>query len=271
MSQIRAEKSGSVTAKDIGDKHECNINGMDVTYNGTIIVVDYKNKKLKYFSPDNTVLSVLSLPARPTALTVVNATTAVAPAANNKLYIIRISDQSVLSLKGKMQLQYYILAITNYKGYLVATCMTDPRCVKMIVSQGNELWSVSRDELGRDLFSWPCGIVTTTFNTAVVVVSSFGNDTLTLLEATNGKLIRTIDLEGKMPSGITLDNNGNAYNCHWQTDEIFVWSNEFNENRILLSKDQLEKSPRFIVYCGMNNCLYVAYDDNNKIDCFQLL
>ena len=271
-SELRAEKSGSLNAKMKGDKHSCSIVGMTVTHNGTIVMTDYKNKNLKYFSTEDNVLSVLGLPSRPTTITTMTATTIVVAAANNKIYRITPTDQSRLTITGESQLLGYILAITHYNGYLVVTCMTEPRCTRMIDIQGNQKWSVSTDDSGKELFTWPCGVVSTSINGIdVIVVSSYGNDTLTLLDAADGRLIRTIELDGKMPSGITLDNNGNMYNCYWQTDEICVWSKELKKNKILLSRDKLEKSPRFIVYCDRNDCLYIAYDDNDKIDCFQLI
>ena len=100
---------------------------------------------------------------------------------------------------------------------------------------------------------------TTTINdTAVIVVTDYLKDTLTLLGAETGRLLRTIDTEGKHPYGITVDNDDNVYVCFPDIHKICVWSNDFKENKILLSGDDLGVNPQRIVYNGVNDSLFVS-------------
>ena len=240
-----------------------------MTNNGTLLLADGSNKNIRSVSIDNKVLSVLSLPASPTAITVLNEITAVAAARNKNLYIINISDYTTLSVRDELKLRYNIIAMTSRNDNLFVTCSTDPETTKKISIGGEELWSVSAYGSGRDLFSLPWGIATTIIDkTVVVIVTDWDKNTLTLLEAETGILMRTVDVEGKAPYGITVDSDGNAYICCLNTLEICVWSNGFKESKVLLSK--LGEPPRYIVYSRVNDSLYIAYNTINRIDCFQI-
>ena len=72
---------------DKKDLHVCNIEGMAVTSNGTILLADYNNDKIKSVTPDGNLLSVVSLPEHSGAVTDLNATTAVAADNSNNKYI----------------------------------------------------------------------------------------------------------------------------------------------------------------------------------------
>ena len=251
---------------------------MALTDNGTILLADIDNYNIKSVSPDNTVLSVLSLPSRPCAITVLDTTTAVVAAINKNLYIINITDNKTLSLKSESKLDFRILAMVAYNGNLAITCDTRPATTKLITIDGKVLWSVCRDTKGENLFYFPYGITITTITdtTAVVVVSGHVKNTLTLLEAQTGTFIRSIDVgERKGPYGITTDSDGNVYVCYPSNNEIGVWSADFQESKILLSGDELGVCPRCIVYNAVHDSLYVYYheyyDTMNTVDSFRLV
>ena len=274
LSQLSAKKSGSIEIKE----KDCDIRGMAVTNNNTILLADYNNGNIKSVSADGRVLSVLSLPSSPRVITVRDTTTAVATANNNKkIFIINIADYNTLSLISQSQLGYTIMAIVTYKGNLAVTCATEPKTTKLITIYGGVVWSVGRDTLGRNLFDSPYGITTMTTNdtTAVVVVTDARKRTLTMLEAETGIFLRSIDVEGKGPWGIVMDNDNNSYVCYKVPKEICVWSDDFQESKILLSGDKLGDFPRFVVYSAADHSLYVSYhqmsDSRNTVDKFRLI
>ena len=94
--------------------------------------------------------------------------------------------------------------------------------------------------------------------------------TLTLIDPNDGHLIETIDVKGKGPHGLTCDNDGNVYVCYWHSKEICVFSPDFEKSRTLLSSSDLRGGPQDIVYCGNSDVLYISYDDNDTLDCFEL-
>ena len=255
------------------------ISGIAVTCNGTILLADHRNRNIKSVSPHG-VLSVLSLRVSPTAITVLNTITVVAATQCkatqcNHLYMIEISNCKTLSLRDTVQIDYPIKAMTNYNGNLVVTCNSNPWSTKMICIDGKEMWSKSANASGQELSSKPYDITTAFINnTVTIVVTDIDKETLTLLEAENGSLIRIIDIHRKMPLGITTDNAGNAYIVYCGTNEIGVWLNAFKQCKIMLSKDKLGEFPCYIGYNGLNICLYVSYysssDKNNIIECFRI-
>ena len=75
-----------------------------------------------------------------------------------KLYIINITDNANLSLRGESQLQFVIEAMANYNGNIGKTCdttrpVTSHLTTKLITLKGDVLWLVSVDESERNLFS----------------------------------------------------------------------------------------------------------------------
>ena len=275
ISTISAKKTGSFDIEIIFDREDCYISSMTVTPKGVVLLADYRNKKVKSLPPDGNI-SFLDLCTEPSAITVLDTTTAVVSGKDMKLYRLDITDTTKLSVRHECQLEYYIMAMTNYNDNLVVTCVTDPMYTKMITLEGEEVWSTSKDESGENLFSIPFGITTTTINdTAVIVATDNYKNTLTLLEAETGRFIRTIDVGQKGPVGITVDNDGNVYVCYYHTSEIGVWSNDFKESKIILvSRDALREYPKYIVYNGVNDSLYVSYgigsSKENTVDCFSL-
>ena len=47
-----------------------------------------------------------------------------------------------------------------FNGNIVVTYYTQPGTTKLITINGKELWTVNADKSGRELFSWPLGIIT---------------------------------------------------------------------------------------------------------------
>ena len=271
ITQFKAEKSTSLDVKVDSDDHDCSIFDLAVTSNGTLLLADCANNTIKNVSPDNGVLSVLKMSSSALTVTALDATTAVASSDNKSLYIIDISDPTALAIKKKIQLSFSVIFLAKYRSGLIVTCDTEPTSTKLIDLSGKELWSITKDESGEDLFDYPCGIVLSEIDyedTAVVI--DYAMDTITLLSAENGRLMRVINVDEKQPFRITIDNDFNVYVVYKNSDEISVWSRDFKSNRILLSKKDLARYPQAIVYSEVTDSLYISYKDNTRIDCFRL-
>ena len=265
MSEIVTQKSGSLDVRCKSDEQVCDITGMAVTSNGTLLLADYANSNIKSVTPGND-RSVVSLPAKPGYITVLNSTTAVAAAYSNKLYLINISDIADMKLREVVELEYEVWAITNYRDNLIVTCLADPPCTKMINLNGKELWTLSKDKSGRKLFSKPEGVTTTDINnTATIIVTDWVENTITLLESETGSYIRTIDPKGKEPLYITADKDGNVYICYRQPKRIYAWSNDFQKYTF----EELQRGPRAVIYG--DDKLYISYNSNNEIDFFDCI
>ena len=271
ITQIKAEKSTSLDVKVDSDDGDCDIRGLAVTSNGTLLLADGANNTIKNVSPDNGVLSVLKMPYSPDTVAVLDSSTAVTSSYNKNLYIKDISDPTALTIKKTIQLSFSVYALAKYRSGLIVTCDTEPTSTKLIDFSGKELWSITKDESEEDLFDLPVGVVLSDIdNEDTAVVIDEIKDTITLLDAENGRLMRVINLDKKKPYGITIDNDFNVYVVYGFSAEISVWSRDFKSNRILLSEKDFAMHPIAIVYSEVTDSLYFSYDTRNKIDCFRL-
>ena len=253
------------------DKNECYTKGIAVTGKDVLLVSDRNNKSVKAFSPDNMLLSCLTLSASTCGISVINDQTAAVSTEDRKLHILNISNPANISIDRSVSLGYCVFGVTHYKGNLIVTSCSVPKSVKMIDLTGREKWSVSVDNKRQQLFDSPYAVTVTTSNdTSTVIVSDRGKHSLTVIDPNDGHLIKTIDVKGKLPYGLTTDKYGNVYVCYFDTMEICVFSPGFEKSRILLSSSELRGCPYDIAYCSNSGVVYIAYCSDDTVDCFQL-
>ena len=106
------------------DKMTCNTEGIAVTGKGVLLVSDDTNKSVKAFSPDNKLLSCLTLSAWPYGISVINVQTAAVSTMDNKLHILNISDPANISIDRSVSPGYRVIGETHYKDNLIVTSWT---------------------------------------------------------------------------------------------------------------------------------------------------
>ena len=260
ISHIVARKMSHMNMTSPKDNERINVSGLAVTDNGTLLVADYYNPTLKVFSQDTTLLSSVHLPAVCYDVIVAEDDIAVVSTDDKKLHFLDISDPPLASVHRSISLGYKVWAITPYKDMLVVIAYTTPTSVRMIDMNGKEVWSVTRGPDNQQLFDGPYYIVTSKINdTETVIVSDMEKETLTLLNVNNGSLLKIIDMKGKIPLGITVDNNGNIFVACYKTREICVWSNDFTKSRTLISGKDLKGEPLYIAYISSTETLYISH------------
>ena len=261
ISHIVARKMFHMNIRSSKDDNQPCVSGLAVTDNGTLLVGDFNNATLKVFSQDNTLLSSVRLSAGCKDVTVTEDDIAVVSTGDKTLHFLDISNPPLSSVQRPMQLGYTVWGITTYKDRLVVTADTTPRSVRMIDINGKEVWSVSKGPDNQQLFDTPRYIVTSKINdTETVIVSDWRKESLTLLNANNGSLLKIVDMKGTGPLGITVDNNGNIFVACYITSEICVWSNDFTKSRTLISGKDLEMEPNCIAYRRSADTLYIGYN-----------
>ena len=272
ISHIVARKMFHMNIRSSKDDDQPDVSGLAVTDNGTLLVGDFNNKTLKVFSQDSTLLSSVPLSDECNDVTVTEDDIAVVSTGDKTLHFLDITNPPSASVQRPMQLDYTVWGITTYKDRLVVTADTTPPSVRMIDMNGKEVWSVSKGPDNQELFVTPYYIVTSKINdTEAVIVSDWWKDTLTLLNANNGSLLKIVDMEGKYPRGITVDNGGNIFVACGRTREICVWSNDFAKSRTLISGKDLEMTPGCIAYSSSTDTLYIGYNTYcDYIERFQL-
>ena len=259
ISHIVARKMSHMNISFPKGKPKPCVCGLAVTDNGTLLVGDYNNATLKVFSQDSTLVSSVPLSAWCYDVTVTEDDIAVVSTDDKTLHYLDITDPPSSSVQRPMQLGYTVCGITPYKDRLVVTACTTPPSVRMIDMNGKVVWSVTKGPDNQELFDVPRYIVTSKINdTETVIVTDWRKETLTLLNANNGSLLKIVDMKGKGPLGLTVDNNGNIFVACGTTSEICVWSNDFTKSRTLISRKNLEREPYYIAYSRSTDTLYIG-------------
>ena len=261
ISHIIARKMSHVNITSPKDNDQLWVGGLAVTDNGTLLVGDCINRTLKVFSQDNTLLSSVPLSAGCNDVTVTEDDIAVVSTRDKTLHFLDITNPPSSSVQRSVSLGNTVCGITTtHKDKLVVTVDTTPPSVRMIDRNGKVVWSVTKGPDNQQLFDTPYYIVTSKINdTETVIVTDWRKDTLTLLNANNGSLLKIVDMEGKSPRGITVDNYGSIFVACGKTSEICVWSNDFTQSRTLISGKELERDPRDIAYSRSTDTLYIGF------------
>ena len=229
-----------------------------------IAVVSTGDKTLHFLDisdpPTSSVQRSMQLGYTVTYDTVTEDDIAVVSTGDKTLHYLDISNPPSPSVQRPVTLGYIVRGITPYSDKLVVTTGTTTPSVRMIDRNGKEVWSVTRGPDNQQLFDAPVFIVTSKINaTETVIVSDLEKNTLTLLNANNGSLLKIIDMKGKGPRGITVDNDGNIFVACDTTSEICVWSSDFTKSRTLISRKDLERTPYCIAYSRSTDTLYIGY------------
>ena len=272
ISHIVARKMSRTNITSPKDNNKPWVSGLAVTDNGTLLVGDIYNDTLKVFSQDSTLVSSVRLFDGCNDVTVTEDDIAVVSTRDKTLHFLDISNPPSSSVQRSVTLGYSAWCIATYKEKLAVTTLTTPPSIRMIDMNGKEVWSVTMGPDNQQLFVRPLYTVTSKINdTETVIVSDYRKDTLTLLNANNGSLLKSIDMKGKGPRGITVDNAGNIFVACVRTMEIFVWSNDFTKSRTLISRKDLEDTPHCIAYSSSTDTLYIGYSGVcDYIEIFQL-
>ena len=233
ISQVLVQPSGHLNVKLDDDQHPCCILGMDVAADGTLLLADYWNRRIKAVSPGNRVLSFITLSDYTRDITVLNDADAVVATFDNRLHMPNVSTPACLTVQKQIDLEYKVTGIAQYVGKLIILACTKPKSVKMIDQSGREYWSASLGHNVQILFSKPFGVGYSYVNDkATVVVTDMQKSTLNLIDANSGIFIKAIHLgEEKRPVGLTIDKDGNVYICYFSTNEMYVWSCDFQRCR----------------------------------------
>ena len=270
IDRIRAKKMSPLMIDTADDKDTPVVRGMVASDNDILVVSDRINKVLKVFSVDK-LLSSVKLSTGCYGVTVTEDKVAIVSTADKKLHFLDITEPSSVSLQKSLLLNYWVMGITSYHGKLVVTRFDEPQSVKLIYMDGQEVWSVSKGPDGQQLFAYPYGVVVQTIDGKdTVIVSDWGRESLTLLNASNGELLKVVDTKGKDPHGMTVDKFGNILVCYYKALEVHVYSSDFAKSAILLTKNDIHKNPTNLAYNRSTCTLFVGYGGNKEIDRFKI-
>ena len=151
----KLKKLSPFHAKIAEDAKNCLITGLDLTWDGNIVIADRNNSKVKLFDHNGKFVSSMTLPEKPNDVAVISASKFAVCMWFQQIGIVKITDDDELVLTDTIRLDYNIWAITARDDNLIITCTTEPRSVKLITLGGDVLWSVATTSDGSVLFDSP--------------------------------------------------------------------------------------------------------------------
>ena len=286
MTHIKVAKQTNLYAKLDDDKYACKIVGMSTTKMGLVLLADLNNNKLKVFSTTNIPLSAVGIPRGPLSVALVGDTCALVSRHDKNIGVIDISNAKSIKVTDTIKLDYKIMGITACCGNIVVTTLTVPRGVKMLKWNGDEVWSVTMDLQGKQMFEAPENIVSFVVENETVAVSDYRKETLTFISGENGDILKTIDIQGTGPEGITVDNYNNLFVACFDRNEVWYisengrkfqtvlsgsgWSKKFLDTISRIRSINCRECPHALAYNRFTKEIFVSYNPSDFVDRFTL-
>ena len=167
------------------------INGMAITSNGILLIGDALNNMVKFFSDDNTLLTIFEISVI-YDIAVMNDSEAVVSTTYKKLHFLDISKLPLVAIRKSVSLEYEVICLAPYgDNIVVASWYTHTASLKLIDRNGKEIWSISTGPDNRQLFKKPFAIQITTFNGAkAAVVTDMEKKILTVIDMDNVAVLK---------------------------------------------------------------------------------
>lgn len=262
----------AIEAEVHGDESACLILGLDITADGNVLLLDRNNRKLKMFTPEGEYMASRKLPKNPESVAVLADNKAAVSTWNKLIGIVDTTPNAGLPLRKSINLDYHAWGVAGYRDHLIISCSLpgshtqSPSSVRMIDMHGKVKWSVTTDAEGMDLFKW-AGFLTVKGGASrdTVIVTDQFRQTITVLNAHNGSIVKVCDVSGRTPRGVTCDENGEVYVC-FESGPLTLWSADMSREKSPGNVDL--KSPYAMAYDKKKKELFVtsSSDDSQYSD-----
>ena len=189
-----------------------------------------------------------------------------------EIVILGLGRGDQLSHRDTISLQRCVWGIQSYNNNLIITCATSgysPSSVEMINMKGQVLWSTASHP--NPLFDW-AGYLTVRSGSGPdsVIISDWSKQTITVLEADSGNLVKVCNVRGRTPRGLTLDDNGNTYVCY-ESGDVSVWSGNMDVETRLSLQGGLVSNPLAMVYSSRRQEIILTCYKSDLIYCYKML
>ena len=254
--QIQARQTGTYNVRTKEDRNTCMILGVAITSCGQKLFVDNSNDSVKLFSQDMRFLS--SVQVSGFDITMLNDMEAVVTAVES-LVFLEVANEN-LRIKQTINLSFDGYGITHSKDNLICT---DEQQLHAIDRQGSEQLPVYQSSFRCSMY------ICSNSDGRWIVVTDIGKKTITVLDANNGAVITSRQLE-KMTGwtflGVAVDTSDNIFVCGRK--EIIVMSGDLKNERVLFNMG--DNNPRAIDYDGSKHQLIISQFNNDFVCCLQL-
>ena len=253
--QIQARQTGTYNVRTKEDRNTCMITGVAITSCGQKLFVDNRNGKVKLFSQDMRFLS--SVQVSGFDIIMLNDMEAVVTT-ERSLVFLEVANEK-LRIKQTINLSFHSVGITHSKDNLICT---DGQQLHAIDRQGREQLLGGQSSFKNSIY------ICSSSDGRWIAATDIDKDTITVLDANNGAVITSSQLEkttGRSYLGVAVDSSDNINVCGYQ--EIIVMSGDLRNERVLFNIDHI---PQAIAYDGTKHQLIISQRYNDSVCCLQL-
>ena len=255
--QIKARQIGNYNVRTKEDRNTCWITGVALTSCGQKLFVDRLNGKMKLFSQDMRFLSSVQV-IDGYDITTLNDMEAVVTT-DKALVFLELANEK-LKIKQTNDLSFNNYGITHGKDNLI---YTDSRHLHVIDRQGSKQLLGGQSSFRQSIY------ICSNSDGRWIAVTDIGKHTITVLDANNGAVITSRQLEkttGWSNRGVALDTSDNIYVC--ADKEIIVMSGDLKNERVLFNIDNVAQA---IAYDGLKHQLIISHGfKDDSVCCLQL-
>ncbi|XP_069133629.1 tripartite motif-containing protein 2-like [Argopecten irradians] len=261
LSECELKELRKVNIKMKSDQSNCFARGVVITPDGSIVVGDYSNQKLKLINTEGDVVVELKVNGRPYDLCLVDNTT-VAAAIGNGVHVVTVTS-SKLTLSNVINIGKTCYGITYRNG-------------EFIVSSDTEVYRVTKDGKTLMLHKGPSNILTLSQDqrTGTLFIPYYnltaGSTVIGSLPTNN--LHKDVLKVGIIRNayGVDVDGEGNVYVCGHLSQNVVQMSGDGANVRELLTTADGISNPLAINVYG-DKLVVTSWSDNNPILLFQLI
>lgn len=210
----------TATVKVWADKLKCHLSGSCTFQNGTILLADYNNGRLKRLSPPATSASdCLQLPGRPWSVVLINQVEAAVTLSDLKqVHIIALG--ATMKTTGTILLDFECRAITYSNNELF---ISDKKTVYVYTVPGKLLRYISRDKAGHTLFSYIHNMAVGEDGRLLFIAD--WQEGLVTVERRTGRMVwRYSEKDLRRATGVCVDGRGSVFVCGCFSDNIIQLS-----------------------------------------------
>ncbi|XP_069133283.1 tripartite motif-containing protein 2-like [Argopecten irradians] len=264
LSECQLKEVRKVNIKMKSDQSDCFVRGVVITPDGSIVVGDNNNQKLKLINTDGDVMDELKVDGIPYDLCLVDNTT-VAAAVGNGVHVVSVTS-SKLTLSNIINIGKLCLGITYRNGEFIASTgdntvyqVTKDGKTQMLHRDTNTIYTLTQDHRTGTLF------IPYHINTAgSVAVGSLSTDNL-------HKDVLKVGVVS-YAYGVDVDGDGNIYVCGYGSNNVVQMSGDGkNVRELLTAADDIRKPLAISVYGDKLVVTNKSGSDHNSIRLFQFI
>ena len=256
--QIKARQIGTYVVRTKEDMATCWITGVAITSCGQKLFVDNSNGKVKLFSQDMRFLSSVQVQCG-WDITMLNDMEAVVTTRRSLVVFLEVANEKLRIIQ-TINLSFDCFGITHSKHNIICT---DEQQLHVIDRQGSEQLLGGQSSFKKSRY------VCSNSEGRWIAATDIGKTTITVLDANNGAVITSRQLEKKIGRsflGVAVDTSDNIYVCGYK--EIIVMSGDLKNEHELFNMG--DNNPRAIAYDETKHQLIISQFNNDSVHCLQL-